>query len=67
MRHFEMRFDTPERLQAALAANPSAVENGDAYVITDPSGIRLRLAKTSTRQLETKQVATKVVLCPNKG
>jgi catechol 2,3-dioxygenase len=48
MRHFEMRFDTSERLQTALAANPSAVENGDAYELTDPSGIRLRLAKAPT-------------------
>lgn len=45
MRHFEMRFDTPERLHAALAANPSAVESDDAYEITDLSGIKLRLAK----------------------
>jgi catechol 2,3-dioxygenase len=57
MRHFEMRFDTPERLQAALAANPSAVENGDAYELTDPSGIKLRLAKAPTGQPDTKQVA----------
>ena len=49
MRHFEMRFDTPERLQAALAANPSAVENGDAYELFDPSGIKLRLAKAPTQ------------------
>jgi catechol 2,3-dioxygenase len=49
MRHFEMRFDTLERLQAALAANPTAVENGDAYEITDPSGIKLRLAKAPTQ------------------
>jgi catechol 2,3-dioxygenase len=45
MRHFEMRFDSQTRLQAALAANPSAIENGDAYEITDPSDIKLRLAK----------------------
>jgi len=49
MRHFEMRFDTPERLQAALAANPTAVGNGDGYELTDPSGIKLRLAKAPTR------------------
>jgi catechol 2,3-dioxygenase len=49
MRHFEMRFDTPERLQAALAANPAAVENEDAYEIIDPSGIKLRLAKALTK------------------
>jgi hypothetical protein len=48
MSRIEMRFDTPERLQAALAANPTAVENGDAYEITDPSGIKLRLAKAPT-------------------
>ena len=45
MRHFELRFDTPERLQAALAANLSAVDDGDAYALTDPSGIKLLLAK----------------------
>jgi len=49
MRHFEMRFDTPERLQTALAANPSAVDDGDAYEIIDPSGIKLRLAKAPTK------------------
>ncbi len=48
MRHFEMRFDTPERLQAALAANPDAIDDGDAYELTDPSGIKLRLAKATT-------------------
>jgi catechol 2,3-dioxygenase len=51
MRHFEMRFDTPERLHAALAANHTAVvESGDAYEIIDPSGIKLCLAKTPTRR-----------------
>jgi len=48
MRHFELRFDTSERLHAALAANPSAVDDGDAYTLSDPSGIKLRLAKSST-------------------
>ena len=48
MRHFEMRFATPEHLQVALAANPGAVDVGDAYELTDPSGIRLRLAKRPT-------------------
>jgi catechol 2,3-dioxygenase len=48
MRHFELRFDTLERLQAALAANPSAVDDGDAYALTAPSGIKLRLAKAPT-------------------
>lgn len=43
MRHFELRFATRERLEAALAANPSAVPDGDAYVIFDPSGTKLRL------------------------
>ena len=49
MRHFEMRFDTPERLQAALAANPGAVDEGDAYGLIDPSGIKVRLAKATTK------------------
>jgi catechol 2,3-dioxygenase len=43
MRHFEMRFDTPKRLQAALAANPTTIKTGDGYEIVDPSGIRVRL------------------------
>ena len=46
MRHFEVRFASPEHLQAALAANPAAVDLGDAYEVTDPSGIKLHLAKT---------------------
>ena len=50
MRHFEMRFATPEHLQAALAANPAAVDLGDAYELTDPSGIRLRLTKAAIQQ-----------------
>ncbi len=45
MRHFEMRFATAEYLQVALAANPDAVDVGDAYELTDTSGMRLRLAK----------------------
>jgi len=44
-----MRFDTPERLQAALAANPGAVDEGDAYGLIDPSGIKVRLAKATTK------------------
>lgn len=49
MRHFEMRFMTAEYLQAAVAANPRAVDVGDAYELMDPSGIRLRLAKRPTQ------------------
>ena len=49
LRHFEVRFDSSTRLQAALAANPAAVEDGDAYKLADPSGINLRLAKTPAR------------------
>jgi catechol 2,3-dioxygenase len=45
MRHFEMRFATRDYLYAA-AANPAAIDEGDAYAITDPSGIQIRLAKT---------------------
>lgn len=52
MRHFEMRFATPEHLQSALAANPTAVDVGDAYQVTDPSGIQLRLAKAPAQQTE---------------
>jgi catechol 2,3-dioxygenase len=52
MRHFEMRFNSQERLRTALAANPSAVENGDAYEIIDPSGIKLRLAKAPINLIE---------------
>ncbi len=52
MRHFEMRFVTAEYLQAAVAANPGAVDVGDAYELTDPSGIRLRLAKRPTQEVD---------------
>ncbi len=45
MRHFEIRFATLEHLQAALAANPTAIDTGNAYEVIDPSGIKLRLAK----------------------
>ncbi len=48
MRHFELRFASPEYLNVALLANSSAVEDGDAYAITDPSGIKLRLAQAFT-------------------
>ncbi len=50
MRHFEVRFATPEHLQAALAANPAAIDTGTTYEVTDPSGISLRLAKEPNRQ-----------------
>ena len=46
MRHFEIRYATQAPLAAALAANPSAVRAGDAYVVTDPSGSRIRLCGT---------------------
>ncbi|MGI4831788.1 MAG: VOC family protein [Janthinobacterium lividum] len=46
MRHFEIGFATPERLRFALNANPAAVDLGDGYEVTDPSGNRLRLLKT---------------------
>lgn len=49
MRHFEMRFETPGHLQAALAANPSALEDGGAYRIVDPSGNELLLRQTHPR------------------
>lgn len=49
MRHFEMRFASQGHLQAALAANPTAVDDGDAYALTDPSGIKLRIAKALTQ------------------
>ena len=51
MRHFEVRFATLEHLRAALAANPAAVDLGEAYEVTDPSGIRLHLAKTLDSRL----------------
>lgn len=44
MRHFEMRFATPEYLARALAANPAAMDVGGAFEVIDPSGIRLRLS-----------------------
>jgi hypothetical protein len=37
------------RLQAALTANPTAVDDGDGHQLIDPSGIILRLAKAPTR------------------
>jgi hypothetical protein len=49
MRHFEMRFDSQERLQVDLAANPTADDDGDDHELTDPSGIKLRLAKAPNR------------------
>lgn len=49
MRHFEMRFNSPERLRSALAANPTAIDDDDGYELTDPSGIKLRLAKAITK------------------
>ena len=48
MLHFEVRFATPELLHTALIANPAAVDLGEAYEVTDPSGIKVRLAKTCT-------------------
>jgi hypothetical protein len=58
MRHFEMRFDTPERLRAALAANPTAVDDGDGYenspILPVSNFVWRKLLPT---QLETKQVA----------
>jgi catechol 2,3-dioxygenase len=50
MRHFEMRFDTPERLQSALTANPGAVDVGEAYEVVDPSGTRIYLSKATAQQ-----------------
>ncbi|WP_173009367.1 VOC family protein [Methylobacterium sp. P1-11] len=49
MRHFEMRFETPGHLRAALAANPSAVGDGDTYRLVDPSGNEFRLRQALTR------------------
>ena len=62
MRHFEMRFATQEHLDVALLANPAAVDDGDAYAITDLSGIRLRLAKApfKTRGDESSTLASPV-------
>jgi hypothetical protein len=51
MRHFEMRFATRDYLYAAAAANPAAIDEGDAYAITDPSGIQIRIAKTLANAL----------------
>ena len=45
MRHFEMRFRSWDYLDAAVAANPAAIDEGDAFAITDPSGIGIRFAK----------------------
>ncbi|MGF9695164.1 VOC family protein [Rhizobium sp. 0TCS1.26] len=45
MRHFELRFETMERLNAAVNANPSARSLGAAHVLQDPSGIELRLVR----------------------
>ncbi len=50
MRHFEIRYTTSEKLEAALAANPSAVDLGDTYRLIDPSGICVHLAKVLTQQ-----------------
>lgn len=50
MRHFEIRYTTLKRLEAALAANPSAVDLGDTYELLDPSGVCLHLAKAPTQQ-----------------
>ena len=47
MRHFEVRFDSPERLRSALAANPAAIDIGEEYELVDPSGICLRLSKVT--------------------
>ena len=49
LRHFELRFGSPEHLRAALTANPAAIDEGDAYALTDPSGTNLRLAKALTK------------------
>ncbi len=49
MRHFEIRFASQEHLKAALAENPTAADDGDAYSLTDPSGIKVRIAKALTQ------------------
>ncbi len=56
MRHFELRFDTSERLSAALAANPSAVEHEDAHEILDPSGTKIRLARNPALLVQHERV-----------
>ncbi|RRA47689.1 VOC family protein [Acidipila sp. EB88] len=48
MRHFEMQVTTSEHLQAALMANPHAVDSDNCYELIDPAGIKLRIAKTTT-------------------
>lgn len=47
MRHFEMRFTTPQHLHAALTAYSSAVETDEYIELVDPAGITLRIAKTA--------------------
>ena len=59
MRRFELRFATLQHLQAALAANPAAVDMGDTYELIDPSGITLCFAKAPFPQ--TRKPAAEVV------
>ncbi len=50
MRHFEMRFATPQHLRAALDANLLAVEKDDVYELTDPAGIKVHLLKATASE-----------------
>lgn len=45
MRYFELRFETGDRLDAAVSASSSARPVGVAYVLHDPSGIEVRLVR----------------------
>lgn len=51
MRHFEMRFETTQRLQAAIDANNSATQENGTWRVIDPSGIEIRLTGPAVRPL----------------
>jgi catechol 2,3-dioxygenase len=43
LRYYTIKFDSPERLQAALQSVPSAQKQPDGYLVTDPAGNNILL------------------------
>ena len=59
MRHVDLRFATQGHLQAALAANPAAVDMGDAYEMVDPFRQQVVTRQSVTR--DASQVGAETV------
>jgi catechol 2,3-dioxygenase len=43
LRHYTIKFDTPERLNTALQSVPSAQQQADGYLVADPAGNKVLL------------------------